>query len=87
MFLQAATAYLEKYNFSVIPVGPDKKPLISWKDYQKRKPTRDELKELVFEESTIAAREICDPNSPEFIGVWERITDEYDTYVAEQLGG
>lgn len=45
MFLQAATAYLEKYNFSVIPVGPDKKPLISWKDYQKRKPTRDELKE------------------------------------------
>ena len=49
--------------------------------------TRDELNELVFEESTIAAGEICNPNSPEFIGVWERITDEYDTYVAEQLGG
>lgn len=49
--------------------------------------TRDELDALVFEESTIAAGEICDPNSPEFVGVWERINDGYDTYVAEQLGG
>lgn len=49
--------------------------------------TRDELAALVFEESTIAASEICGPNSPEFEGVWERISDEYATYVAEQLGG
>ena len=48
--------------------------------------TRNELKALVFEESTIAAAEICGPNSPEFVGVWERIGDEYDAYVTEQLG-
>ena len=49
--------------------------------------TRDELEALVFEESTIAAAEICGPNSPEFVGVCESISDEYATYVAEQLGG
>ena len=49
--------------------------------------TRDDLEALVFEESFIAAAEICGPNSPEFVGVWERISDEYATYVAEQLGG
>ena len=49
--------------------------------------TRDELYTLVFEESTIAAGEICSPNSPEFLSVWERINDEYATYVAKQLGG
>ena len=48
--------------------------------------TRNELKALVFEESTIAAAKICGPNSPEFVGVWERIGDEYDAYVTEQLG-
>lgn len=49
--------------------------------------TRDELVALVFEESTIAAAELCGPNSPEFEGAWERIGDEYATYVAEQLEG
>ena len=49
--------------------------------------TRGELEALVFEESTIAAGEICSPNSPEFLGVWERIGDEYNAYVTEQLGG
>ena len=49
--------------------------------------TFNDLEALVFEESFIAAGEICSPNSPEFLGVWERISDEYATYVAEQLGG
>ena len=49
--------------------------------------TRDDLEALVFEESFIAAAEICSPNSPEFLSVWERINDEYATYVAKQLGG
>ena len=49
--------------------------------------TRDELYALVFEESTIAAGEICSPNSPEFLVVWEHIGDEYAAYLAEQLGG
>ncbi len=44
MFLKVATAYLERYNFSVIPVGNDKRPLTSWREYQKRRPTKDELK-------------------------------------------
>ena len=49
--------------------------------------TRDELYALVFEESTIAAAEICSPNSPEFLGVLERIGDGWNAYVTEQLGG
>ncbi len=36
-------AYLEK-GFSIIPIGIDKKPLISkWKEYQSRKPTKEEI--------------------------------------------
>lgn len=49
--------------------------------------TRDELEELVLNKAFIAATEICDLNSSEFLGVWERIDNEYATYVAEQLGG
>lgn len=33
-----------KMNLSVIPVGKDKKPLISWKEYQDRHATEDEIK-------------------------------------------
>ena len=50
--------------------------------------TRDDLEALVFEESFIAAAEICSPNSvDEFLGVLERINDGYNAYVTEQLGG
>lgn len=35
-------AYLEK-GFSVIPIGLDKKPLVEWKEYQLRKPTKEEI--------------------------------------------
>ena len=49
--------------------------------------TRDELEALVFEESFIAAAEICSPNSPEFLGVLERFDKRYNAYVTEQLGG
>lgn len=28
---------------SIIPVGKDKIPLINWKEYQKRKPTEEEI--------------------------------------------
>ena len=48
---------------------------------------RDDLEARVFEEAFIAAAEICSPNSSEFLGVLDRINDEYNTYVAEQLGG
>ncbi len=49
--------------------------------------TYDELEALVLEEAFIATAEICGSNSPEFLGVLQRINDEYATYVAEQLGG
>lgn len=36
--------YLEKMNFSVIPIIPgDKKPLIQWQKYQKERATRDQV--------------------------------------------
>lgn len=49
--------------------------------------TRDELKALVFKKAFIATAEICGSNSPEFLGVLERIDNEYATYVTEQVGG
>ena len=42
--LQSALFYLNHCGFSVIPVGQDKKPLIKWQEYQKKKPTTDEIK-------------------------------------------
>jgi hypothetical protein len=43
--LEAALAYAEKFNFSVIPVRPDdKKPYIKWTEHQKRRATIDEIK-------------------------------------------
>ncbi len=38
-----ALQYLD-HGFSVIPIGSDKKPLISWKEYQKRHPTEEEVR-------------------------------------------
>lgn len=40
--LEAALEY-QKKGLSIIPVGKDKKPLISWKDYQERHATTEEL--------------------------------------------
>lgn len=42
-FIKHTTYYLS-LGFSVIPVGQDKKPLIKWEEFQKRKPTEDEIK-------------------------------------------
>jgi len=39
-----ALMYRNKYNFSVIPMGPDKKPFIRWKKYQKTLPTENEIR-------------------------------------------
>lgn len=41
--LKAAQWYRDKYNWSIIPVGKDKRPLIEWKAYQNRKPNDSEL--------------------------------------------
>jgi hypothetical protein len=42
--LNAALEYMEIFGFSVIPLIPgEKKPMIKWEEYHKRKPTRDEI--------------------------------------------
>ena len=40
-----ALSYCEKFNFSVIPVRPEKKPFIKWEEYQKRRSTLVEIGE------------------------------------------
>lgn len=43
--LEAALAYAEKFNFSVIPIRPENKhPYIQWGEHQKRRATADEIK-------------------------------------------
>jgi len=42
--LKWALLYRQKYKFSVIPVGKNKRPLISWEEYQKRRPDIYEIK-------------------------------------------
>jgi hypothetical protein len=39
----AALTYLEKFNFSVIPVKPDKRPYIRWETFQHKQATKDEI--------------------------------------------
>lgn len=41
-FVEYATKYL-RLGFSIIPVGTNKKPLLKWEEYQKRKPTQEEV--------------------------------------------
>ena len=41
--LNIALEYL-KHNFSIIPCGRDKKPLIKWIEFQNRKPTEEEVR-------------------------------------------
>lgn len=40
--LENALKYLEK-GFSVIPIKPNKKPYISWEEFQARRATREEI--------------------------------------------
>jgi len=42
--LDHALQYAEKFNLSVIPVGPDKKPYVAWAEYQTRRASSDEIK-------------------------------------------
>lgn len=44
-FLEITSQYITAQNWSVFPVGRNKKPLIEWKEYQTRKPTLEELKQ------------------------------------------
>lgn len=38
-WLASAIVYLERHGFSILPVGEDKKPAVSWKEFQDRRPT------------------------------------------------
>ncbi len=47
--IQAAIHCREKFGFSVIPVGPDKKPCLQqWREFQKRKPESSEIVKWPF---------------------------------------
>lgn len=43
-FKKVAWEYIRR-GYSVIPIGPDKRPLIPWREYQTRVPTESELSE------------------------------------------
>jgi putative DNA primase/helicase len=43
--IKHASYYLEEKKFSVLPVDTDKKALFQWKEFQKRKPTTNEIRE------------------------------------------
>ncbi len=42
----AAIEYVEKWRFSVFPVGPDKRPLMKWEQFQRETPTPDMVRLL-----------------------------------------
>lgn len=49
--IDAAFYYRDKFNFSVIPLIPgDKKPLIKWEEYQKRRASNDEIRQWFCKE-------------------------------------
>jgi hypothetical protein len=56
--LLAARAFLER-GFSVIPVGRDKRPLIQWQEYQRRRPTAAELDEWFTDQSDRNVGIVC----------------------------
>jgi hypothetical protein len=41
-------SYINDFGFSLIPVGRDKRPLIPWADYQKKRLTPEEFKDMVL---------------------------------------
>lgn len=43
-FIEQALKYLNEFNFSIIPVGRDKKPLVKWEEFQQRKATEQEVR-------------------------------------------
>lgn len=38
-----AATYIERFGFSVIPMGTDKRPLVKWLEYQERRPGMGEI--------------------------------------------
>ncbi|MCX5831171.1 MAG: bifunctional DNA primase/polymerase [Deltaproteobacteria bacterium] len=42
--LSAALNYAEKFNLSVIPIKPDKKPFLPWTEFQTRRASSEEIK-------------------------------------------
>lgn len=43
IWLVCALTYLERFGFSLIPMGDEKKPLIKWAEFQDRRPTVNEV--------------------------------------------
>jgi hypothetical protein len=72
--LLSALWYVKNMNWSVIPIGKDKKPLVKWEEFQKRKPTEEEINNwwkaypnanigiVTGKVSNLAVLDIDDPN-------------------------
>jgi hypothetical protein len=82
--LEVALRYCE-LGLSVIPVGQDKKPLIKWEQYQKRKATAEEIREwakkypamnIAIVSGEISNLTVIDCDSKEAIGVMESMLPE-----------
>ena len=57
--LNAALAY-QKMGLSIIPVGINKKPLIKWEEYQRRRATPDEIRAWFSRFPTAQVAIVCE---------------------------
>jgi hypothetical protein len=69
-WLAAALIYKERFGFSVIPMGEDKKPMIKWAELQDRRATTEEIlswerKNLAIVTGAISGIVVVDCESPE----------------------
>lgn len=79
--LTHALAYLDR-GFSVIPVN-GKEPLVRWKQYQRRRPTESDLRDLFSSDAVTGLGLICGNISG---GLVVRDFDDADAYLTWQLG-
>lgn len=84
--LQAAFEYVEKYGFSVIPLIPgEKKPLIDWKEYQTRKPTRTEMMSWWGKNPKANIGIVCGKVSNLFVVDFDKYADDYNEEKAREV--
>lgn len=94
--LKAALEY-RSFNFSVIPVGKDKKPLVKWEKYQKKRATKDEIEQwfnqwpdanIAIVTGTISGISVIDIDSPEGTReIFKRLPKGFTTVSAQSPHG
>jgi len=84
--LQTAFDYVEKHGFSVIPLIPgEKKPLIDWKPYQTRKPTRTEMMSWWAKNPKANIGIVCGEVSNLFVVDFDKYAPDYDEQKAREV--